>query len=241
MERVVHHIHRHHTSAFQRRFTNSQCCRSLFFLNFVLFLIPITYFGYQPALRYSASILMVNDSPRKSDAIVVLAGGEPGRAWEAADLYRDKWAPYIVLTKDAPAVDEEELRKHGIELIDGRANYIRVLRGMGVPEDRIVTAEPYGEDTLAEIIHVRELSEKKQWKSLIIVTSNYHTRRARLAARYALEPAINFTVVSSRHGGLNTHNWWTNRGDIRTFLIEFEKLVAYTVYIWPRMLWTSPP
>ncbi len=206
------------------------------FLNFVLFLIPVTYFGYQPLLRYSASILMVNDPPRKSDAIVVLAGGEPGRAWQAADLYKDKLAPYVVLTKDAPTVDEEELRKHGIELVDGRGNYFRVLRGFGVPEDRIVTVDGYVDDTLSELTRVRQLSEQRGWKSLIIITSNYHTRRSRLTARYALGSGISFTVVSSSHGGLNRDDWWKNNGDVRTFLIEFEKLVAYTLYIWPRMI-----
>ena len=208
----------------------------MLFLNFVLFLIPITYVGYQPLLRYSASILIVDEQPRKSDAIVVLAGGEPGRAWHAADLYKQNLARYIVLTKDTPTVDVEELRKRGIDLVDGRDNYVRVLRGMGVPEENILTVEPYVEDTLSELSRVRELSERNRWKSVILITSNYHTRRTRLTAQYALEPNIHFTVVSSSYGGLSRQDWWKNRADVRTFLIEFEKLVAYTLYIWPRMI-----
>ena len=208
----------------------------MFLLNFFLVLIPATYFGYEPLLRYSASLLMVNDVPQKSDAIVVLGGGEPGRAWQAADLYRDKLAPYVVLTQDEPTVDEEELRKHGIELVDGRDNYFRVLRGFGVPEEQIVTVEAYADDTLSELTHIRQLSERRGWKSLIIITSNYHTRRARLTARFVLGSAISFAVVSSSHGGLNRDRWWRANGDVRTFLIEFEKLIAYSLYIWPRMI-----
>lgn len=210
--------------------------KKLFFVNFILLLIPLTYFGYQPLLRYSASILIIDSQPKKSGAIVVLSGGEPGRAWTAAELYQAKMAPYIVVSKDIPTVDEEELRQRGIELVDGRGNSIRVLRGFGVPEDRIITPAPFVEDTFDELKRIRELCEQQNWKSLILVTSNYHTRRTRLTAGYVLGSTINVTVVAANHGGLDRGNWWKNRADLRTFLIEFEKLVAYTLYIWPRSL-----
>ena len=211
--------------------------RSLILVNAALFMIPVTYYGYQPALRYCASIIMADDRPARSDAIVILAGGEPGRAWEAADLFNARMAEYVVVTRDQPTRDEEQLRRYGIELVDGRGNYIRVLRGLGVPEERIVTAVMPAVDTYSEIARVRELAESRKWKSLIIVTGNYHTRRARLTARYLLAPQFRVAVVSSKHGGL-TRDWWKNNGDVRTFLIEFEKLVAYTLYIWPRIIFS---
>lgn len=210
--------------------------KTLLAVNFVLFMIPLTYYGYQPLLRYCGSILMVDEPPRESDAIVVLAGGDAGRAWEGADLYNAKLARWVVVTKDSPTLDEEQLRSYGIELVDGRGNYIRVLRGLGVPEDRIITVETPVEDTFSEIERVRELAEKRKWKSLIIVTANYHTRRARLTARYLLGSKFEAAVVASRHGGLDRAAWWKSNADVRTFLIEFQKLVAYTLYIWPRMV-----
>ena len=216
--------------------TKSKYRRGLFLINFVLFMIPVTYFGYQPLLRLSASAIITADEPKKSDAILVLAGGEPGRAWEAADLYNSKLAEHVILTKDQPTVDEAELQKHGIEWVDGRGNYIRVLRGLGVPEERIVTVETPVEDTFTEMQRVRDLCAKRNWKSVIIVTSNYHTRRARLTARYIFGPSYQIVVVGSHHGGLNRNAWWKNNADVRTFLIEFEKLVAYTLYIWPRLV-----
>ena len=212
--------------------------RGLFVINFVLFMIPVTYFGYQPLLRLSASAIMTSDEPKKSDAILVLAGGEAGRAWEAADLYNAKLAPFVIVTKDRPNgdSDEEELRRRGIEWIDGHGNYVRVLRGLGVPEDKIVSVESPVEDTFAEMQRARELCAHRNWKSVIVVTSNYHTRRARLTARYVFGPSYQIQVVGAHHGGLNRNAWWKNNADVRTFLIEFEKLVAYTLYIWPRQV-----
>ena len=57
-----------------------------------------------------------------------------------------------------------------------------------------------------------------------------------MVARYIFGKTMDVAVVASPHGGLNRENWWNERGDVRTFLIEFEKLVAYTLYIWPRMI-----
>ena len=209
----------------------------LFLINFVLFMIPAAYFGYPMLLRWSASIIMTNEEPEKSDAILVLAGGEPGRAWEAADLFNAKLAQYVIVTTDKTSLDEGELQRRGIELVDGRGNYIRVLRGLGVPEDKIITVETPVDNTLTEMQLARDLCDRRNWNSVIVVTSNYHTRRAGLTARYVFGPRFRIAVVASKHGGLNRDAWWKSHGDLRTFLIEFEKLVAYTLYLGPRILW----
>jgi uncharacterized SAM-binding protein YcdF (DUF218 family) len=218
-----------------RRFSR----RTLFVVNFVLFMIPVTYFGYQPLLRYSANFIIADSEPKKSDAILLLAGGEPGRAWGAADLYREQFGSHVILTVEPVGSDVIALRQAGIEIGTGVDQNERILRGLGVPQENIVRVKPYVQDTYDELMRVRELCEEKRWKSLVIVTSNYHTRRTRLTAKYLLGPAVDVTVVASRHGGINPDEWWKTRNDVRTFLIEFEKLVAYTLYIGPRMLWTS--
>jgi len=205
-----------------------------------LLIIPLVYFGYQPLLRHMASIIIRDSEPKKADAIVLLSGGESGRAWGAADLYREKFGSYVVVTSEPLLSDVKELRKAGIEVATGFDNNVRILRGLGVPPEQIVRVEPDVEDTFEELIRVRELAAERHWKSLVIVTSNYHTRRTRFTAKYVFGPSFEFTVVASRHGDFDRSRWWQTRRDTRTFLIEFEKLVAYTLYIGPRMLWTSP-
>jgi uncharacterized SAM-binding protein YcdF (DUF218 family) len=213
--------------------------RALLLVNFVLFMIPVSYFGYEPLLRYSAGFIIADSEPKKSDAIVLLAGGEPGRAWGAADLYREHLGSYVILTVEPLGSDVVGLRQAGVDVSTGVDQNERILRGLGVPQENIVRVKPYVQDTFDELTRVRELCEERHWKSIVIVTSNYHTRRARLTAKYILGPYIDFTVVASRHGGLNPDEWWKVRNDVRTFLIEFEKLVAYILYIGPRLLWTS--
>jgi uncharacterized SAM-binding protein YcdF (DUF218 family) len=210
--------------------------RGLFLVNFVLFMIPVTYFGYQPLLRYSTGAIISSSEPKPADAIVLLAGGEPGRAWGAADMYKQKMAPYVVLTREPIGPEVIELRKRGVELSTGFDMNKYILHGLGVPDEAIVPVEPFVQDTFDELTRVHELAQQKHWKSLIIITSNYHTRRSGMVARYIFGKTMDVAVVASPHGGLNRDNWWNERGDVRTFLIEFEKLVAYTLYIWPRMI-----
>jgi len=31
--------------------------------------------------------------------------------------------------------------------------------------------------------------------------------------------------------------WWETQAQTRTFAIETEKLVTYTLYLWPRLVW----
>jgi uncharacterized SAM-binding protein YcdF (DUF218 family) len=210
--------------------------RTLFFVNTVLILIPLAYFSYQPLLRYSALLLMVDEKPLPGDVIVVLGGGEPGRAAEAAELFKAGLAPRVLITTEASEEEYQEFLRRGITLVRSHENYVRVLRGMGVPADSIIQSETPSSSSIDEIRNIRELSEMNNWKSIIIVTSNYHTRRSRLAARYVLEPDIRFSVIAARSGGLEPDSWWTRGDQARTFLIEFQKLVAYTLYIWPQLI-----
>jgi uncharacterized SAM-binding protein YcdF (DUF218 family) len=210
--------------------------KSLFFVNLMLVMIPVTYFGYQPLLRYSASAIIIDSEPEKADAILLLAGGEPGRVRGAADLYREKWAPVVVVTQEPVSSDTVELRAAGIDIVTGLDNTLRILRGLDVPPEKIIRIDASVQSTMEELARMRELSERNNWKSIIVLTSNYHTRRTRLLARYTFGSAIKFVVVGSNHGGINRDAWWKNHDDVRTFMIEFEKLVAYTLYIWPRLI-----
>src|SRR5215831_6306778 len=125
--------------------------KSLFLLNFVLFMIPVTYFGYRPLLRYSTAAIISSSEPKPADAIVLLAGGEPGRAWGAADLYKQKIAPYIVLTHEPIGSEVTELGKLGVNLSTGFDMNKYILHGLGVPDDAIVSVEPFVNDTFDEL------------------------------------------------------------------------------------------
>lgn len=182
---------------------------------------------------------MSGAAPRASDAVVVLAGGDLSRPREAADLYRDGLTPYVIVTRELPPGGVrvfEEISGKGIRLHESYENYVQILLGYGVPEGRIIRVDEFANDTLDELQKVRAQVRERRWKSLTIVTSKYHTRRTALAARYVFEPEIETIVVASRHDPYDPNTWWMSRGMTRTFIIEFEKLVAYSIDLYPRIL-----
>jgi uncharacterized SAM-binding protein YcdF (DUF218 family) len=211
--------------------------KRLFFINVVLIIIPLTWFGYRTVLRSLGNVLIVDEKPAPADAIIVLAGGDPGRALAAANLYKAKMGRYVVITTETPPAMDEQAKKDGVLLVPTYENYFRVLKGYGVPVENIYRIEGYVTDTYDEIGRVRDLARLRGWTRLIIVTSDFHTRRSRMVARYLLEPEIKTTVVSSHDDSFKPNEWWTRQDQARTFAIEFEKLVTYTMDIWPRQLW----
>jgi uncharacterized SAM-binding protein YcdF (DUF218 family) len=213
--------------------------RSLFFINVLLILIPLTFFGYRPFLRAAGNVLVVQDVPQAADAIVVLAGGEPGRALKAAELYQRHLAPVVVITTEPPPAIYEEARKHGVELVPSYENYFRMLVGYGVPANNIVRIEPYVYDTLDELTHVADLARQRNWKRILVVTSNFHTRRSKMVCRYVFAPGITFSVIGSNYDSFDPDNWWTTQARVRTFAIEAEKLVTYSAYLEPRLVWRA--
>ena len=197
--------------------------------------IPVSYLLIPEVLVWSATLLVAETATFPADAIVILGGGAPGRAREAAELYRAGLAGTVVLTTGEPPVGYDEMSRLGIELVRSNENYERVLRGFGVPEESIVRIEEPVTETMNELTRVREFAKESKWTSLIIVTSNYHTRRSLLITQYVFDSNWQIAVVGSRHDGFRPNDWWQEVRHIRTFLVEFQKLLLYEFYIQPRL------
>ena len=204
------------------------------FLVVILILLAVGFFAYKPLLRAAGNFLVVSDPVTPADAIVVLAGGDPARPLEAVRIYKAGIAPWVVVTTESLPRVFEQLKKDGIVLNQTFENYVKVIAGYGVPQDHILRIETPVADTLDEMQRVRKLAQQRGWKRLVIVTSNFHTRRSRMAARYVLEPEFYVAVVPSIQDSFDPSAWWQTQAGARTFTIEAEKLVAYRMFLWWR-------
>jgi len=204
------------------------------FLVVFLILLVVGFLVYKPLLRAAGNFLVVSDGVEPADAIAVLAGGDPARPLEAVHLYKSGIARWVVVTTETPPRVFEQLKKDGIVLNQTFENYVKVIAGYGIPQDHLLRIETPVADTLDEIQRIRELAQQRGWKRLVIVTSNFHTRRSRMAARYVLEPAIHVAVVPSTQDSFDPSTWWQSQASIRTFAVEAQKLVTYRLYLWWR-------
>ena len=173
---------------------------------------------------------MADEDPlAPADAIFVLGGTRVQRPSEAAELYREGYAPMIVLSRELPEDGAAELAQRGI-VIPGSAEVSReLLLKLGVPGDRIILTDPFHANTAAEAQTLRGLAQRFGWKRVIVVTSKYHLRRAMMAMRRATGDTVEVIGRGSRFDRSTPEAWWRRRSDIREIVGEIPRLLAYWV------------
>ncbi len=184
--------------------------RLLFLLSFLV-LVFLVYLARHPLMRVAGHFWIVDDNPVASDAIVVLGDDnyQADRATRAAELLKAGWAPRVVASGRylRPYASIAELEE-------------RDLISRGVPETAVVRFAHYGEDTRGEAAAVSQLVASKGWKRIIVVTSNYHTRRARYICEREFPPGTSLRVVAARDTDFDPDSWWEHRKGVKIFAHE---------------------
>jgi uncharacterized SAM-binding protein YcdF (DUF218 family) len=193
---------------------------SLISLLFLLVFCFVLYAARRPLLRLAGESWVVEDPLQQSDALLLLGDDNffADRATRASELYRQKLAPVVVASgrRLRPSAGVAELMEH--DLIE-----------RGVPKDRIIRFPQDADNTREEAQALRALVVEKNWHSVIVVTSNYHTRRARYIFERIFPDSVAVRVASARDGGFDPEHWWENRKSLKLFMGE---LVAMVVATW---------
>jgi uncharacterized SAM-binding protein YcdF (DUF218 family) len=156
--------------------------------------------------------LVVEDPLAKARAIAVLSGGLPVRAMEAAKLYRQGYAPEVWLTHSLEP--GESLKAMGIPFEGGEEVYsTRVLIHEGVPATAIHVLEPAIVNTADEVSVISAALDREKNRSVIVVTSKPHTRRARLLWRKLAPGECRAIVRAASDDPFDPQHWWRNTRD----------------------------
>lgn len=173
---------------------------------------------------------MAREDPlTQADAIFVFAGTFVERPLEAVDLYQGSYAPRVLLTRSmAEREAYNEARKRGANP-PGEFNAARsMLVELGVPAGAILTPDRVHDNTGEEAQTLRAVALREGWSRVIVVTSKYHLRRARLACRRALTgTSVQVIMRGTRYDRSEPDRWWRHRADIRWLASEVPKLVVY--------------
>ena len=144
-----------------------------------------------------------------SDAIFVLDGKSPHRDLEAAALYRDGWAPRVVVTRPRSDLAEDVRREFGLET--EQEQVVRTLRRAGVPESAIVRLDRVVENTEGELTADFDYAKAQGFRRVILVSSPYHTRRIRVIWRRHFEREVAAIVRATRYEHVDPARWWRSR------------------------------
>lgn len=180
-------------------------------LLFVVALLGGIYLFRHPILRAAGGFWVVNDAPAPADAILVLGDDNyvADRAARAAELYRGRWAPLVVGSGRylRPYASIAQLMQ-------------RDLTERGVPAKAVVAFAQHATNTREEAQELRKLALERHWRHVLVVTSNYHTRRARYIFRRVWPPDYEFRVIAANDVSYDPAKWWESRIGVKLFFAE---------------------
>jgi uncharacterized SAM-binding protein YcdF (DUF218 family) len=174
-----------------------------------------------------ARALIVRDVPVASDALVVLAGSAAydERTRYAAQLFHAGYAPIVFLTNDGQRGGWSNKEQRNPFFVE-RAR--ESLRRAGVPEERIAVLPQRVSSTYEEAVALRHLAAERRIRSLLIVTSAYHARRARWIFNQIFAGSeTRVTVVSPERPSPSPFVWWASLRGWRAVAAEYLKIIYY--------------
>lgn len=173
-----------------------------------------------------ANWLVVTDPFEHADAAVTLAGGEGERLAASIQLFKARKVDHILIVgPDAPYL---QVYTGEDSLSQGEAKR-RIAVKKGVPDSLIVLSLG-ATSTYEEAQSTLRKARDQNWRSIVVVTSPMHTRRARATFRKAFEGAGVDVWVHHLPIGRSSQNpdhWWEREHETMAVLTETIKLVFY--------------
>ena len=174
-------------------------------------------------LRALSAFLVVPERlPERADAIVVLGGGgtHGARELQAAELYKRGLAPRVITT-GGPVAGERE------------ATYaewsIQRLERRGVPRAAVL-ATFFGDSTRTDALGARRLAEERGWRAIVVVTDDWHSRRAQLVFAQVFGGSPIALAFSPAHGPrFDREGWWLDETSALLVVSEYVKITAHFV------------
>ncbi len=167
---------------------------------------------------FALAIYLSPQNPlQKADAIVVVSGGDTdSRITEGVKLYEQKWAPKIIFSGAAAEGD-----------VSNALAMARIAITAGVPAEDIILEEK-SKTTVENATLSSKIILENRYKSIILVTSPYHQRRA--SDLFQKELGKEFTIVnhSAKDANWSKKNWWDNNvaryltfGEVSKIFVNF--------------------
>jgi uncharacterized SAM-binding protein YcdF (DUF218 family) len=169
-----------------------------------------------PAVGYA---LIHDEGPAKADIAVVLAGDWSGnRILKAGQLVREGYVPLALVSgpEGNYGFYESDLE-------------IPFAERKGCPAEWFVAFPNQSHSTREEAAAILPELRRRNVKSFLLVTSDYHTARARriyLALEHASGGGPAIRTVAAPDTYFRPQSWWLGRESQKTVFMEWSKTVA---------------
>lgn len=169
------------------------------------------------ALQAAGDFLRVQDKLAKADAIIVLAGDDNGeRVNQGVKLFKAGYADKILMSGGPLAwrlTAAEWMKKQAV--------------AEGIPPPAIIVQDR-SRSTIDDARFSLPLAAAQGWRSVILVTSPYHTRRAGNVFRKVFgDQHIKVIVQPAEPSAFSFDRWWTRYEDRGAVVWEYVSFVLY--------------
>jgi uncharacterized SAM-binding protein YcdF (DUF218 family) len=157
-------------------------------------------------------LLVEDDGPHHGDEAVVMAGDEYGtRVLAGAKLVTEGYAPYALVSSTYQFCPCESSTAYA--------------KSKGYPASLFREFAHRANSTREEVQLLDDYFHAHAIHTVLLVTSNYHTRRAARLMRQQ-DPALKLWVVPASDPYFSPSTWWRTREGQKTFAKEWAKTVA---------------
>ena len=162
--------------------------------------------------------LIQEDELATADVVVVLAGDySGGRVARGLELVRQGVAPLVLLNGSSSIFLETECRQA-----------VDYAFSLGAEPTE---AEPFcfeASSTLAESVLVDRELVRRGYRSAVVVTSDFHTRRSRMIFSQSASGNVEYRFAAAPTPGFNPDVWWRSRSGKKVVALEYLKLLNST-------------
>lgn len=180
---------------------------------------------------FLATNLIIERPLEKADAILVLSGSlvYKERTHKAAEVYKKGVAKKVLLNDDGGRAGWSQKEQRNPPFV-----YLaqQELISQGVAEDNIEILEDQVTGTIWEARNLRKKVEENKLKSVVLVTSAYHTKRALQTFEETVGSDVKIGIVSSPTGEQTPPpwTWWLSKKGWQVVAGEYVKFIVYWVY-----------
>ena len=184
-----------------------------------------------PILSRYAAWFSVNSAKPGADALVVLSGSMKNRLVCSVKAIKAGYSDKVLITDVRMETDL----------------YPNILKGWTILADTIFKLEginhqlipsikgPEGKgatSTFDEAYDIAKYCQDNKVKRIIILTDNFHTRRARYCFRKVFkitQTTTEIEVMGCKNSVFNEKNWWTTEDGLQQYVLEPIKFLIYSL------------
>jgi uncharacterized SAM-binding protein YcdF (DUF218 family) len=201
-----------------------------FYLTGIILIITLIFII---ACRRAGSFLVKEDEPLHADATVILMGSISDRVIQAADLYQCDITKTILIVEGSNRASSI-LKARGVEIISSTEQIRNALIVLGISSDNIKTLPWDAQSTQQETEIIKEyLANFPKIDTLMVVTSSPHIRRAFVIFKNTFRKSKKHTCIlcsPNSYTDFNAIKWWQTKDGIETVLLEYLKLMNFSLF-----------